>query len=242
MPFRGSLLAFPIILWSLLTTSCASDPAEKLYMAALRGEEEGMGRANQIRLLDRAVALAPRRAWYRETRAIYQIDSRTFELAAADLDTAILLSDRPYLRFLRGLVQCQRREYDRSLADFDAAIAGQPENTQFYRGRSLARAAVGQYPGALLDAERLVALAPRSAESYFARGVALTGLRQDSAAVLDFTESLRRRPELIYPLRARALAYERVGDRLRAAADRQRADQLEREHPTEAVCLDPFRY
>ena len=108
-------------------------------MAALRGEEEGMTRQEQLAHIERAIAFEPRRASYRETHAIYSIDVRDFPTATADLDTAILLTDRPYLRFLRGLVSCQRGEFEASLADFDLAIAGQPENAQFYRGRSLAR-------------------------------------------------------------------------------------------------------
>ncbi|HTM01518.1 MAG TPA: hypothetical protein VL503_10400, partial [Candidatus Omnitrophota bacterium] len=83
-----------------------------------------MGRAEQLEHLETAIALQPRRAWYRETHAIYSIDVRRFAQASADLDTAIQLADRPYLRFLRGLVSCQRGAYEASLGDFDAAIAG----------------------------------------------------------------------------------------------------------------------
>lgn len=94
-------------------------------------------------------------------------------MAAADLDTAIQLADRAYLRFLRDLVACQRGEYGKSLADFDQAIAEQPGNSQFYLGRS--------------------------------------GMGHPQAAVNLFDEALRLRPELIYPLRARADVYERTG-------------------------------
>ena len=201
-----------------------------------------MGRVEQIERLDRAIALAPDRAWYRETHAIYCIDLRRFEQASADLDTAIVLADRPYLRFLRGLVACQRGEYGRSLADFDLAISGQPENTQFYRGRALARSAVGRNEEALVDANRLVTLAPQQGESYYARGVALSGLGRERDAIADFDESLRRRPELVYPLRARAASYERLGDPSRAADDRDEARRKEEHESNYAACLDPFRY
>jgi len=119
--------------------SCAQDPAEAEYFRALRGEETGMGRAKQLAHIERAIALQPGRAWYWETHAIYSIDVRDYETAAADLNEAVRLADRPYLRHLRGLVACQRGKYESSLEDFDRAIAGQPKNTQFYRGRSLAR-------------------------------------------------------------------------------------------------------
>jgi len=222
--------------------SCAPDAAERAYYAALRGEETGMGRIRQVELLDQAVALRPRRAWYRETRAIYLIDLREFVRASADLDTAVALADRPYLRFLRGLVACQREAPAQALADFDAAIRAQPKNTQFYRGRSLALSAVGRYPEALADAEHLVAVVPQQAESFYARGVARSGLGQDRAAIADFDTAVRERPELVYPVTARARSYERLGDLARASEDRDLAWRLEQEHASCALCLDPFRY
>jgi tetratricopeptide (TPR) repeat protein len=201
-----------------------------------------MGRVAQVALLSRAIALQPRRAWYRETRAIYRIDLRDYGSAAADLDTAIVLMDRPYLRFLRGLVTCERGDPARAIADFDAAIAAQPRNTQFYRGRSLALSAVGRYREALQDANHLVAVVPQQAESFYARGVARSGLGYDWEAVADFDRALTLRPELIYPLDARARSHERLGRAAEAATDRDRARRAEAEHPSCALCVDPFRY
>jgi tetratricopeptide (TPR) repeat protein len=244
---RGSILASSArgalgLAVAFAALSCAHDAAEEEYFTALRGEENGMTRVEQLEHIDRAIAMNPRRVSYRETHAIYSIDMRHYETAAADLDTAILLGDRPYLRFLRGLVACERRKYESSLADFDRAIEGQPENTQFYRGRSLARTALGRYPEALEDAERLVRLVPQQAESHYALGMALAGLGRFREAAHAFDEAQSRGPELIYPLRARAATYERLGDPLRAAEDRDEADRREAENPYNAVCLDPFRY
>lgn len=222
--------------------SCAPDPAERAYFEALRGEETGMGRAGQIELLSRAIALRPRRAWYRETRAIYRIDLRDYESAAADLDTAIVLADRPYLRFLRGLVTCERGEPARAIADFDAAISAQPKNAQFYRGRSLALSATGRYAEALRDAGHLVSVAPQQAESFYARGVARAGLGYDWEAVADFDRALTLRPELVYPLEARARSHERLGQAAEAVADRDRARRAGAERSSCAPCVDPFRY
>ena len=226
----------------LLGVSCSADQAEQEYFAALRGEEEGMSREEQLAHIERAIALEPRRASYWETHAIYSIDLRRFPAASADLDSAIELTDRPYLRFLRGLVACQRGEFEASLADFDLAIAGQPQNAQFYRGRSLARSKVGRFRDALMDAERLKAMVPQQGETHYALGVALTGLGRLDEAVRAFDESLRRRPELIYPLHARSAVYRRLGDPLRASADLEAADRMARERSGCAPCEDPFRY
>ena len=228
---------------ALLTAiSCSNDPAQQAYLAALRGEEEGMTRREQLALLAQAIELEPRRAWYRETHAIYAIDLHQFDVASADLDTAITLADRPYLRFLRGLVACQRGEFAASLPDFDLAIAGQPENGQFYRGRSLARSHVGRFAEGLKDAQRLKALVPQQGETYYALGVALAGLGRMDEAVRAFDESLRRRPELVYPVLARSAAYRRLGDSLKASADLEEAERATRKWDGCAPCMDPFRY
>jgi len=226
---------------ALSLVSCAPDPAERAYLAALRGEEEGMGRVRQVELLDQAIGLQPRRAWYRETKAIYLIDLKDYGRALAEIDTAISLADRPYLRHLRGLVTCELGNPDRSLADFDAAIAGQPKNTQFYRGRSLALSAVGRYEEALRDAEHLIEAVPQQAESWYARGVARSGLGRDREALADFDEAQRLRPELIYPLEARARAHERLHEEALAAEDRAKYERLSKDSGC-ALCVDPFRY
>lgn len=126
--------------------------------------------------------------------------------------------------------------------DFDAAIAGQPENAQFYRGRALARAAAGRWESALQDGERLVQLAPQMGESYYSRGVALAGLGRHGEAIREFSEAVRKRPELVYPLRARAASYRMNGGTARADSDEAAARKKEKEPSGCAPCLDPFRY
>lgn len=241
MTWRRSIRLGSVLL-ALLLCSCARDEAEREYLAALRGEETGMGREEQLARIERAIALQPGRASYRETHAIYSIDVRRFDRAAADLDTAIQLADRPYLHFLRGLVSCQRSAYQASLADFDTAIEAQPKNSQFYRGRSLARSRVGRHGEALEDAKRLLSLAPQQGETYYAMGVALAGLGYPREAIGAFSESLRRRPELIYPLRERAAVYSSLGDTLHAVADYAELIRKKTEDSACAPCVDPFRY
>lgn len=221
---------------------CGHDEADREYLAALRGEEEDITREEQIAHIDRAIEINSARAQYWETRAVYRIDLREFDAALADLNQAIELSDRPYLRFLRGLALCQSGRYADSLADFDAAIDGQPDNAQFYRGRALARVELGMAADALTDADQLVALAPQQAESHYARGRALAALGRDEEALAEYDVAVRQRPELVYPLEARADSLERLGDTAKAAADRSAVQAVARQHSACAACLDPFRY
>jgi tetratricopeptide (TPR) repeat protein len=226
----------------MVVHGCGRDRADREYFAALEGEEKGMTREEQVAHLDRAIHLSPERAFYYDTRAGYYIDLRQFERARSDLDRSIELVPRPYAYFMRGLASCQEGEVARALADFDTAIARQPENGQFYRGRSRARAATGDAVGALQDALQLVAALPQQGESYYARGVARALWGHDVEAVADFDRALSIRPELVYVIEARAVAQERLGDVAHARADHHAAEQLRHEQSGCAPCLDPFRY
>ena len=53
-----------------------------------------MSRAEPIMQVTKAIALAPHRVQYYETRAIYQFDLRAFSDALADIDKAISINDR----------------------------------------------------------------------------------------------------------------------------------------------------
>ena len=139
LPLIGFLLLW---LFPWFFPGCGHDRADLEYFAALRGDETGMTREQQIAHMDQAILLAPKRAFLYETRAGYWVDLRRFDRARQDFDRAIELLDRPYARFRRALASCQAGEIERSLGDFDTAIARQPSNGQFYRGRSLARSAV----------------------------------------------------------------------------------------------------
>lgn len=225
-----------------MVAGCGHDAAETEYIAALRGEEQGMTREQQIALMDRAIAIRPDRAWYYETRGGYRVDSKQFDRALSDFNRAIELAPRPYLYYRRGLTLCQAGRIGQSIRDFDIAIEGQSDNTQFYRGRSLARAALGNAAGALADAEVLVKNVPQQAESWYARGVALALLGRDADAVVDFAQARAMRPELVYVTEAQAAAFERLGQMDRANAARELLVEARERYENCAMCLDPFRY
>lgn len=199
---------------------CARDPAAQAYFEALAGEKTGRPCEELLPLLDRAIALAPARAEYWEKRAGYRSGLNDLAGAAADIDQAIALHDRPYLRYTRAIVSCKRARCAEALPDLDAAIAEQPGNLQFYRVRAIVRVLAGKAELALEDGELLVRQMPQSGESYYPRGVALAALGRARDAVADFSATLRTRPELVYPLVARADAYERLGEAGLAATDR----------------------
>jgi tetratricopeptide (TPR) repeat protein len=226
-----------------LTAACGRDAADREYFAVLAMEKtESAPIATRIPHFDHAIALAPGRVAYWEKRGEYRASAGDLPGAESDLDRAIVLADRPYLRFVRGLIRCRAGRCAESLADLDQAIAAQPENAQLYRGRALARSRAGQPEAALADAERLLALAPANAEHRYVRGAALAALDRCAEAIADFDETLRARPELVFPLAARAACHERLGHADEAASDRAAARARTDAGSGCGVCFDPLHF
>jgi hypothetical protein len=87
-----------------LAFGCGGDPAARAYFEALAGERTGRPCEELLPLLDRAIALRPARAEYWEKRAGYRAGLKDLAGAAADIDQAIVLHDRPYLRYTRAIL------------------------------------------------------------------------------------------------------------------------------------------
>ena len=207
----------------VFTIACGRDEADRLYFEALQGDKVGKPCEELIGLVDRAIALEPDRASYYQHRAGYRIGLGNLAGAKADLDRAITLTDQPYLRYERAIVACKSGRCADALPDLDAAITAQPDNTQFYRVRAIARVAAGMPEKALEDGERMVVQMPQHGESYYARGIARLALGHGPQALADLDTTLKLRPDLVYPLVSRAEAYQKMGDSARAAADRAEA-------------------
>jgi tetratricopeptide (TPR) repeat protein len=228
LPSQTSL-ALLLILFFLGAAACGSknpnaDAAREEYFKALRGKDTNMSAREKMEHVSNAIRLDPDAPSYWETRAGYLAGERDFAGAESDLDRAIAIADRPYLRFLRGEVRCERGNFLEALRDADRAIAVQPENTQFYGSRVVIRLALKRPEEALGDAE-LMLRQKANAKAYYFRGLAEAGLGRWQNAVDDFSQSVRMRPELAYPLRARAEAYEHLGDSVLAGADRINAER-----------------
>jgi len=187
-------------------------------MTALKGKDSWMPVEEQLSHMSRAIQLDPQRAVYWETRAGYRIGLHDLAGALSDLNRAISLSDRPYLRFRRGAVLCERGEFQEALRDLNRAIAEQPANLQFYRPRAMVHIALKQPTLALADAERMVAGMADVSYGYYARGLARAALGE-SGAVEDISYVIATRPELVAPRRARAWIYGKQGEDAKAAAD-----------------------
>lgn len=231
-------LAF--LLAPLFLAACGRDAAETAYFDSLREAKAGAPVERQLALLDEAIRLEPRRAWYHERRGLLRVDAGDYAEGLEDFDEAIRLADRSYLRWLRALALAQRGKYKEALPDFDLAIERQPKNLQFYRGRGLARAESGDLRGARADAAFLLATVPHWHDGHWLMGRVEELDGRCERAVPFLEKALEIRPELIFPRKAliRCLRKtRRIGE-----ADVQAAELAKRETRAPAAYADPFRY
>lgn len=239
---RALLARVRVVLLAVFVTACGNsdsneERAAQEYRVAVE-DENWITDEERLEHLNRAVRLNPGAVQYFEARAGLLAGFGRLIEAKSDLDRAIALADRPYLRFRRGFVLCDMRNYPAALADFDRAIAAQPANTQFYLGRSLARVAVGQLPEALADAEIMIKQAPLHADGYYARAVVLLAQGRAQESLAQLTRVVNERQELAYPHAMRARVNETLGDYDAAQVDRAAANAANQGAVT--GCLDPF--
>lgn len=101
---------------------------------------------------------------------------------------------------------------------------------------------LGEVQKALMDADHLVAVEPNFGPADYVRGRARAIAGRYREEIADYNETLHRRPELVYPLFARAASYERLGDWRQAAIDRNLANAKVPQKSWCGNCYDPFRY
>jgi len=84
---------------------------------------------------------------------------------------------------------------------------------------------------ALRSLTRAIELDPKNALAYNARGYVYLRMRNYANAIVEFSEAIRLRPGYGNAYRNRAIARKHAGDASGAAADEQRADELEKKQP-----------
>ena len=178
---------FVVLVVACLATSCdtAGDQARREDLEALKLSGIGRPAEEQLEHVDRAVRLMPTSAHYREHRANLLFSLGRLPEARADYERAVELGDRPYLRFERANLLCAQGEYDAALADLDHAIATQPENTQFYPRRALARLAMGRVAEARADVDHAMASSRPGFDEKYARAAVLLMEGKPAEALID---------------------------------------------------------
>ena len=127
-----------------------------------------------------------------------------------------------------GTILAGRRQAIRGHRRILRALAMASPDPIILNDRGLAYALLGQPDAAIADYTAALRLRPTDAVIRYNRGSA-HALRGDTLrAELDFDAAIRLNPGYIPAYRSRAQLYARIGNPARAAADRARADQLEK--------------
>ncbi len=200
----------------------AGDEARREYFKALELSKTGQPLEEQLAHVDRAVRLVPTGATYIEKRANLLFAVNRLAEARVDYDRAVELADRPYLRFERADLLCALGEYDAALADLDRAIGAQPENTQFYPRRALARLARGRVAEARADVDHAIVSSRAGSSERYARAAVLLmeGRFAEALPDLDFAVAHSSDPSHgALPRTLRLLAYTALDQRERAAGE-----------------------
>ena len=157
--------------------------------------------------------------------------SNKLDLALADYNKALAIDQGYAAAYLgRGQVYRQQGRALDALNDYNRAIQIQPNNGQAYYNRGLLYQAQSQHNS------RSTISPPRSGSSRdrpsptSARGLSQLALGDTKAAAADLDDAVQAEPESLNAWTSRGLAYERLGDKEKAAGSYAKALNLKKEH------------
>ncbi|MDR0473388.1 MAG: tetratricopeptide repeat protein [Treponema sp.] len=132
----------------------------------------------------------------------------------------------------------KKGNFVRAIKDYDEAIGINPNNAEGFNGRGNAYSRIGGLAMAIRDFERALQINPNSAEAkqnierirqlqeQVQRAQALFDSGNYNQAIYGFTEAIRLNPYDAYLYNSRGVAYERIGNYVRARADYEAALQI----------------
>lgn len=137
----------------------------------------------------------------------------------------------------RGLSYHYKKDYDSAIRDFDTVIKSSPDwsggDVYFYRAGSYYDK--GDYDQAIKDYTKSIERAPSSA-AYSNRGLCYYNKKDIQTAIREYTKAIETDPNDAFPYRRRAEAYDVLGQKELAEADRKRADIADQQKPVSDDC------
>lgn len=128
--------------------------------------------------------------------------------AAAQEDTQPQYN--PYLQ--KAIESHKKHRYSQAISLYDKAIQFEPNTSELYFDRGLAKSESGDAQGAWHDFNRAIKLDPQNDPAYFNRGIVEFEMQQYKAALRDFNETIRLVPGDAKALYNRALTKQALGD------------------------------
>ncbi|MCC7348678.1 MAG: tetratricopeptide repeat protein [Variibacter sp.] len=194
----------------------------------VRGTVLGRAGRHQDALADfnKAIGLDPNYAQAYANRGLVHRQMRRLDAALADYTRAIEIDANYAPAYVgRGIVYRTQGQAMPAFEDFNKAIALKPDNAQAYYNRGLLYQSQRQHKYAVDDFTTSLGLA-QQAEPLVARGQSHIAMNDFKAAAADLDEAVQRDPESLQAWVTRGLAYERLGDKEKAAGSYARALNL----------------
>jgi tetratricopeptide (TPR) repeat protein len=187
---------------------------------------------------DVAVRLDPNNGFTYNNRAVAHIEMGHVEEAIADYTDTIRLWPNLFAKgsefappshayYGRAKARSVQGDLDGALADFDMAIAGEPENGEYYVNRGLCRRRRGEAAEALADCNRAVELSPDQMVVYRERAHARRDAGDKAGAMADVNKAISMGPDAESLILRGFLQRELKGDVAAAVADMTAAIALE---------------
>jgi len=92
--------------------------------------------------------------------------------------------------FKSATTKCERGDFQEALTDHTKAIELEPNYTDAYYGRGLAKSSLQDYQGAIVDFTKAIDLNPDHSDAFYSRANAYLGLGQKSKALADFMKTI----------------------------------------------------
>jgi tetratricopeptide (TPR) repeat protein len=126
----------------------------------------------------------------------------------------------------RGQVLARSGKTEEAVAEFDQALAFDPNNAEALYSRGLLYQDKRQHQAAIDDFTAANGLTPQRAEPLLGRAISYLALDKVKEAIADLDEAAEADPQNAQIWTTRGLAYERVGDKTKAATCFARAVAL----------------
>ncbi|MDE0685546.1 MAG: tetratricopeptide repeat protein, partial [Candidatus Poribacteria bacterium] len=174
---------------------------ETLYTYYKRGEAKAALGEHEAAIadFDKAIQLNPEfaaEASYVRKRAVKALKEKEAGKKARNPRNLPGYITRAKQRFSLGEFQAARGNAEKAqellaaaIEDWTHVIKSAPRDAEAYRGRGLAKLALGDAEGAIADFDRVVEINPESAEAFYNRGRAKQTLGQKEAAQADFQKA-----------------------------------------------------
>lgn len=183
-------------------------------------------------IVSKMIEKSPRRVLWYSARASLWMQTKHYDEAIADLDSAIGINpDDPAHYANRAIIWFWKSKYDQAIADCDETLRLNPEAVGALNVRARSFMAKGDHASALSDLTEAVRLQPKDPTAYLNRAGVLSALGKHAEAIIDLDQALQLNPRFPMAFNNRAMEFVHTGQFDRALADANEAIRLDPNDP-----------